>query len=201
MVFPGGVGTAEEILYILGVLLHPDNAGQPMPLVMTGPPSSQAYFQQIDDFVGATLGAEVQSRYKIIINDPSAVAREVKARLADVVDFRKQHRDAFYFNWRLKIDQEFQTPFVTTHDTMSDLDLSEDLPPHVLAANLRRAFSGIVSGNVRDDTAEQIEQLGPFEIHGSARIMKMLDKLLAAFVRQRRMKISAKDYDPCYVIK
>ena len=201
VVFPGGVGTAEEILYILGVLLHPDNAGQPMPLIMTGPLSSQAYFQQIDEFVGATLGAEAQSRYKIIINDPRAVAREVKARLADVVDFRKQHRDAFYFNWRLKIDQEFQAPFVATHDTMNNLDLSEDLPTHVLAANLRRAFSGIVSGNVRDDTAEQIEQLGPFEIHGSARIMKMLDKLLAAFVRQGRMKISAKDYDPCYVIK
>jgi hypothetical protein len=29
----------------------------------------------------------------------------------------------------------------------------------------------------------------------------MLDKLLAAFVLQRRMKISGKDYDPCYVIK
>ena len=26
IVFPGGAGTAEEILYILGILLHPDNA-------------------------------------------------------------------------------------------------------------------------------------------------------------------------------
>ena len=25
VVFPGGVGTAEEILYLLGILLHPDN--------------------------------------------------------------------------------------------------------------------------------------------------------------------------------
>ena len=201
VVFPGGVGTAEEILYILGVLLHPDNLGQPMPLVMTGPKSSQAYFQQIDEFVGATLGAEAQNRYKIIIDDPRAVAREVKTRLADVVEFRKQHGDAFYFNWRLTIDQEFQKPFVATHDSMRGLDISEGLPAHILAANLRRAFSGIVSGNVRDDTAEQIEQQGPFEIHGSARIMKMLDKLLAAFVKQQRMKISGKDYDPCYVIK
>jgi len=31
--------------------------------------------------------------------------------------------------------------------------------------------------------------------------MGMLDKLLAAFVQQQRMKISGKDYDPCYVIK
>ncbi|UCE77327.1 MAG: DUF4478 domain-containing protein, partial [Gammaproteobacteria bacterium] len=31
VVFPGGVGTAEEILYLLGVLLHPDNAEIPFP--------------------------------------------------------------------------------------------------------------------------------------------------------------------------
>ena len=66
VVFPGGVGTAEEILYLLGVLLHPKNAGQPLPLVMTGPASSASYFRQIDAFVGATLGAEAQERYEII---------------------------------------------------------------------------------------------------------------------------------------
>ena len=55
VVFPGGVGTAEEILYLLGILLHPDNADQPMPLIMTGPKISEQYFRQIDEFIGATL--------------------------------------------------------------------------------------------------------------------------------------------------
>jgi len=201
VVFPGGVGTAEEILYLLGILLHPDNKAQPLPLVMTGPASSESYFHQIDEFIAATLGAEAQKRYKIIIDDPRAVAQEIKNCLEDVLEFRKQHGDAFYFNWRLTIDREFQMPFVATHESMQKLDISEDLPVHVLAANLRRVFSGIVSGNVREDTAEQIERLGPFQISGSTRIMGMLDKLLAAFVQQQRMKISGKDYDPCYVIK
>ena len=201
IVFPGGVGTAEEILYLLGILLHPDNAGQPLPLVMTGPASSEAYFRQIDEFIAGTLGAAAQKRYTIIIDDPRAVAQEIKTRLADVLAFRKKHGDAFYFNWRLKIDRAFQTPFIATHETMPGLDIGEDLPPHELAANLRRVFSGIVSGNVREDTAEQIERNGPFEINGSQRIMDMLDKLLAAFVEQKRMKISGRDYDPCYLIK
>jgi len=201
VVFPGGVGTAEEILYLLGILLHPDNKTQPLPLVMTGPASSESYFRQIDDFIAATLGAEARKRYKIIIDDPRAVAQEIKSRLEDVLEFRKQHGDAFYFNWRLTVDREFQMPFVATHESMQKLDISEDLPTHILAANLRRVFSGIVSGNVREDTAEQIEKLGPFQISGSTRIMGMLDKLLAAFVQQKRMKISGKDYDPCYVIK
>jgi predicted Rossmann-fold nucleotide-binding protein len=201
VVFPGGVGTAEEILYLLGILLHPENSTQPLPVMMTGPASSEGYFRQIDEFIGATLGPDAQKRYKIIIDDPRAVAREISRRLDDVHKFRKQHGDAFYFNWRLNIDREFQMPFVATHESMSSLDISEDLPTHILAANLRRVFSGIVSGNVREDTAEQIEQHGPFRISGSQRIMDMLDRLLAAFVAQQRMKISGHDYDPCYVIK
>ena len=92
-------------------------------------------------------------------------------------------------------------PFIATHESMRDLEISEDLPGHILAANLRRVFSGIVSGNVREDTAELIERNGPFEINGSQRIMDLLDKLLAGFVAKQRMKISSGKYHPCYVIK
>ncbi len=201
IVFPGGVGTAEEILFLLGILLHPDNAKQPFPLIMTGPASSGAYFRKIDELVVATLGPEAQKRYDIVIDDPQTVARRMKDGLVDVLEFRKEHNDAFYFNWRLTILEQFQRPFVATHESMRGLDIREDLPRHELAANLRRVFSGIVSGNVREDTAEMIDQEGPFEINGSARIMGLLDELLAAFVAQHRMKISRDRYKPCYVIK
>jgi hypothetical protein len=201
VVFPGGVGTAEEILYLLGVLMHPDNQGQPMPMIMTGPASAEPYFRQIDAFVAATLGKDAQRRYKIIIDDPRGVARAMRAGLEDVQEFRTQHGDAYYFNWRLAIDEEFQRPFPSTHAAMSELEISENLPKHVLAANLRRAFSGIVSGNVREDTASLIEKDGPFEITASAKIMSLLDDLLQAFVKQKRMKISGDDYAPCYRVR
>ena len=42
IVFPGGVGTAEEILYLLGILLDPENADLPFPLILTGPRESAA---------------------------------------------------------------------------------------------------------------------------------------------------------------
>lgn len=201
IVFPGGVGTAEEILYLLGVLLHPDNHGQPLPLVMTGPESAEPYFRQIDEFVAATLGEAARNCYQIVIDDPGDVAQHMKARLDDVLKFRDTHGDAYYFNWRLRIDPKFQKPFVATHESMANLEISEDLPSHVLAANLRRVFSGIVSGNVREDTAALIERDGPFEINGSQRIMGLLDNLLNAFVAERRMKIATGEYQPCYVIK
>jgi predicted Rossmann-fold nucleotide-binding protein len=201
VVFPGGVGTAEEILYLLGVLLHPDNAAQPFPMVMTGPASSERYFRQIDEFVAATLGKEAQQRYTIIVDDPSAVAREIARGLDSVHQFRKQHGDAYYFNWRLTVDRDFQQPFRATHDNMSALAIHEDQEQHDLAANLRRAFSGIVSGNVRDDTAAEIEKHGPFQIRGSAQIMALLDDLLASFVEQKRMKLAAGSYHPCYEVR
>jgi predicted Rossmann-fold nucleotide-binding protein len=198
VVFPGGVGTAEEILYLLGILLHPDNRNQPMPMIMTGPASSESYFRQIDEFIGATLGKEAQDRYTIIIGDPREVARKVRGAMSDVQDFRREHGDAFYFNWRLVIPPDFQMPFEASHKSMSELNVDETLPPHELAAVLRRVFSGIVSGNVREDTIEQIEKLGPFTINGSTRIMSLLDELLASFVANKRMKISGADYQPCY---
>ena len=198
IVFPGGVGTAEEILYLLGILLSPENSEHPFPVIMTGPASAEPYFRQIDEFVGATLGAEAQERYSIIVDDPREVAKRVREGLESVRAFRTQHGDAYYFNWRLSIDAAFQRPFVSTHESMGQLNIHEDLPRHELAANLRRAFSGIVSGNVREDTAALIEREGPFEINGSASIMQLLDELLAAFVEQKRMKISGNDYVPCY---
>ena len=198
VVFPGGVGTAEEILYLLGILLHPENQDLPMPLIMTGPSESRSYFDQIDEFIGATLGEEAQKRYTIVIDDPEKVGRMMREGLAEVRSFRRLHGDAYYFNWRLKIDHDFQKPFTATHESMRSLDIREGLPTHVLAANLRRAFSGIVSGNVREDTIASIEKDGPFEICATGPYMKLLDQLLASFVSQGRMKIASDSYKPCY---
>jgi hypothetical protein len=198
VVFPGGVGTAEEILYLLGILLHPDNRELPLPMIMTGPPESESYFRQIDEFVSETLGSEAQRRYTIIIGDPEKVARKMSEGVDEVWQFRKKHGEAYYFNWRMVIDEIFQKPFTATHESMRAIDLTSDLPLHVLAVNLRRVFSGIVSGNVRDDTMAEIEKLGPFEIRGSRRLMKLLDELLTDFVTHGRMKLASESYAPCY---
>ena len=197
VVFPGGVGTAEEILYMLGLLLHPDNANEKFPLVLTGPRASAAYFEQIDRFLRLTLGEAVNERYRIIVDDPEAVARTMKQGMRHVRQRRVESQDAFFFNWMLRLPIEFQQPFVPTHEAMASLNLHRDQAPHELAANLRRAFSGIVAGNVKEAGMQRIEAEGPFEIHGDTDIMQALDALLRAFVAQNRMKLSG-DYQPCY---
>ncbi|MGZ3236270.1 MAG: nucleotide 5'-monophosphate nucleosidase PpnN [Burkholderiaceae bacterium] len=200
VVFPGGAGTAEEILYILGILLHPDNADMPFPLVFTGPESAVDYFKQIDQFIGETLGVEAQKHYKIIVNDPVAVAQEMQTGIKKVREYRKEKTDAYYFNWLLKIDHEFQKPFLPTHENMRGLKLQKNQPAHMLAANLRRAFSGVVAGNVKDQGIRAIEKNGPFEISGDASIMASMDALLTSFVAHHRMKLPGKKYTPCYQI-
>ncbi len=197
IVFPGGVGTAEEILYLLGILMHPQNAGIPFPLVLTGPASAAAYFEQIDHFIRLTLGDEAAARYEIIVDDPVRVARHMNAGIQKVREHRIASKDAFFFNWSLHIPMPFQQPFVPSHEAMAGLNLHRDQAPHQLAADLRRAFSGIVAGNVKEDGMRRIEQHGEFEIHGDAEIMRALDALLKAFVAQQRMKMSG-EYKPCY---
>lgn len=200
VVFPGGVGTAEEILYLLGILLNPANAEQPMPMVLTGPASSEAYFRQIDEFVGLTLGDQARSRYQIIINDPPAVAKEVIKGMHKVRDYRISVNDAFYFNWLLEISEDFQIPFKPTHENMRNLELGRDQPVHERAANLRRVFSGIVAGNVKPEGLRAIREHGLFQIRGEAELMTALDALLASFVAQNRMRLPGTTYVPCYEI-
>ena len=200
IIFPGGAGTAEELLYLLGILLHPDNQDIPFPLVLTGPEGSAEYFQQLHEFINTTLGFEAQQKYKIIIDDPEAVAREMKRGMDAVTDYRRKNNDAYHFNWLLKIDPDFQQPFEPTHENMAALKLNKDQPVHELAANLRRAFSGIVAGNVKEQGIAQIELKGPYQIQGDQEIMEPLDTLLKGFVSQQRMKLPGSEYVPCYEV-
>ena len=200
LAFPGGAGTAEEILYILGILLHPDNQEMPFPLILTGPKSAADYFETIHEFIGGTIGFSAQQKYKIIIDDPILVAREIARGIDEVRAFRREHSDAYYFNWLLKVARDFQEPFEPSHENMASLSLSRNQKPHDLASNLRRAFSGIVAGNVKADGIQSIEEYGPFEIRGDREIMEPLDALLNSFVAQNRMKLEGSTYTPCYRI-
>jgi predicted Rossmann-fold nucleotide-binding protein len=199
IVFPGGVGTAEEILYLLGILLREENAHLHFPLILTGPTGAAPYFEQIDKFIRLTLGDAAAGLYEIIVADPALVAKRMEVGIRRVKEQRIAQQDSFFFNWGLHVPLAFQQPFVPTHELMAGLDLHHGRKPHELAADLRRAFSGIVAGNVKEDGMRRIEAHGPFEIHGDADIMQALDALLRAFVQQRRMKISG-EYRPCYKV-
>jgi len=168
--------------------------------VFTGPESAAPYFQQIDKFLRLVLGDAAAQRYQIIIEDPVAVAHAMQQGIEVVRNHRVETHDAFFFNWEINIDLPFQQPFRPTHAAMAALDLHRDRLPHALAADMRRAFSGIVAGNVKEEGMGEIDRNGPYEIHGDPEFMRALDTLLQSFVAQQRMKLPGSRYVPCYRI-
>ncbi|TLU67588.1 LOG family protein [Thalassotalea litorea] len=200
IIFPGGAGTAEELLFVLGILLNPANRQQKLPIVLTGPKQSEQYFRELDEFIGKNLGPQAQSLYTIIIDNEREVAQYLQSKIASVINYRKAVGDAYHYNWSLHIEEEFQQPFEPNHDNMASLKIEKNMPVGELTANLRRVFSGIVAGNVKPDWVKQIREKGPYQISGNKEIMTDMDNLLSSFVKQQRMKLPGSKYVPCYQI-
>ena len=200
VIFPGGPGTVEELMFILGIKMNSANADQPIPVVLTGPKSSEKYFEQLDHFIRTTLGENVARQYDIVIDDPEKVADICYSEIQQVTQRRITLGDSFNFNWKVQIDQIFQEHFHATHENMSSLNLTKDQPLNILIANLRNVFSGIVSGNVKPKYIKLIQEKGPYELHGEPEMISNIDKLLKYFIEQGRMKLDTSQYVPCYKI-
>lgn len=200
VVFPGGAGTAEEVMYLLGLLMHPDNSALPMPLVFAAPKEKADYFAQLDEFLVQTLGEQVRQYYRIMIAEPEQTARYLRSQIDAVKRHRRKTDESYAFNWQLKIPLALQTPFIPTHEAMAGLNLSTELEPHELVVQLRAAFSGIVAGNVKADGIKAVQQHGPYRLSGEAELMQKLDALLHAYAKQGRMKLHG-EYQPCYQIR
>jgi len=199
IVFPGGVGTVEEILYMLSIQMHPDNP-EPIALIFAGPESCRGYYEELDRFLVNCLGEDVREHYQVIIGSSAEVGRYSKAAIEEVHSQRRQSQQAYYFNWELHIPADLQKPFSPTHEKMAGLELRTGLPAHSLASALRCAFSGVVAGNVKAFGIEQVRTHGPYKLTGDGRILSAMDRLLRLLVREKRMKLGEGegDYKPCY---
>jgi predicted Rossmann-fold nucleotide-binding protein len=201
VIFPGGAGTAEEILYLLGLKMQPQNADIPLPIVLSAPDTSAGYFKEIDEFIRGTLGDEATGHYQIICGDAAATAQEVRRGISKVRRYRRQEQESYSYNWELTIPDAFQQPFIPSHENMAALQLHSRQPAHQLAAELRKAFSGIVAGNIKDVGIRAVEKHGPYRLRGDAHLVAQLDSLLRGFARQGRMKLDAAGYQPCYQLE
>ncbi len=198
VVFPGGVGTLEEILYILGVKSNPRNADQTLPLLLAAAEDQAGYLHDVDAFLRDVLGDDIARHYQIVIGDPPKVAQRVKREIEQVREQRVQARESFSYNWGLFIEEDLQRPFHPTHASMQALSLYREQPLHILIAELRRAFSGITAGNVKDFGVRAVLEHGPFQLRGDPDIIGQLGALLQKLVSQGRMRLDTRDYVPCF---
>ncbi|MEH6584856.1 MAG: nucleotide 5'-monophosphate nucleosidase PpnN [Halioglobus sp.] len=199
IVFPGGVGTVEEVLYLLAILMHPDNS-EALPLVFAGPESCREYFEELEHFLITSLGDGVRQYYRVIVGSPDEVGRSIRTAIEQLHMRRRKAQQAYYFNWELKISPDLQEPFTPTHEQMAQLQLRIGMEKHQLASSLRCAFSGLVAGNVKAFGIEQVRLHGPYLLSGDKQLLASMDRLLRVLVRQQRMKLGEGelDYQPCY---
>ncbi|MFP1484152.1 pyrimidine/purine nucleotide monophosphate nucleosidase domain-containing protein [Escherichia coli] len=142
------VGTAEELLYLLGILMNPANENQVLPLIphqRKRAPTTSAYWTSSGVH---TLGENARRHYRIIIDDAAEVARQMKKSMPLVKENRRDTGDAYSFNWSMRIAPDLQMPFEPSHENMADLKLYPDQPVEVLAANCAVTLSGIVAALV-----------------------------------------------------
>ncbi len=199
VVFPGGAGTAEEILYLMGIFLDPKNVDLVLPVVFTGPAESAAYFAEMDEFLRLLFGDAVKDKYQVIIGDAEAVGRYMSKQIKNVHRARRKSGDAYYFNWLLNVPHAHQVPFVVNHNSVAQLHLVRDQPMGDLAVEVRRAFSAVVTGNVKEPGIRMIQKHGPFKLHADADLTDGLDHLLRGFADQGRMRLLG-EYTPCYEV-
>ncbi len=198
IIFPGGPGTAEELLYILALKLHPANKRNILPLILTGNKKSKPYFDTLEKFLIDCFGPEITRCYTRIDDDAQAVACEVRRMLETVTDHRTLLHDSYTYSWTLNIPEVLQKPFKVNHENMAALDLHRNQEPWMLAANLRAAFSGIVSGNVKEEGSREVQLHGPFCLHGDPEIIAGMETLMKDFISQGRILLSGREYTPCY---
>ncbi|MDC1207814.1 nucleotide 5'-monophosphate nucleosidase PpnN [Litorivicinus sp.] len=199
IIFPGGPGTVEEVLYLVAILLDPENKKHTPPIIFTGPEDAQGTIEAYIDFLKSIFNEKINS-IKVIIEDPERVATEISNIHEDVSGQQSKKYIKHDFNWKLNIPKVLRDPFVANHKTMAGLKLTKDLPSHELAHNLRCLFSGIVAGNIKSNTRELITRDGPFEIVGDPQFIDAAEKLLKKLVSEKRMKLHGV-YEPCYRLK
>lgn len=199
IVFVGGVGIVEEILYLFGILLCEENRDLLFLLILIGLMVVVLYFEQIDCFICLILGDVVVECYEIIIGDLVVVVKKMVSGIKCVCEYCLVQKDLFFFNWLIEILWEYQQFFVFIYEVMVVLDLYYGCVLYVLVVDLCCVFLGIVVGNVKEDGMCCIEQFGLFQIYGDLDMMQVLDVLLCVFVEQCWMKIFG-EYQFCYQV-
>ena len=180
-IHPGGAGTAEELLTMLGVLSHPANADIAYPLDLVERPDGD-YMRHLTDWLRTCFGDALDHLFSVHQDSARAYAEHVHGTNAEL-DWTELWNDRLYF------PPEMQQPFQVTFASMEGLDLSRDQSPFQLLVNLRRFFSALVYLAVKfPDEAEAWGGELP-RIHGDPDILRATDDLIRWFDAAGRMQL------------
>jgi len=196
ILFPGGAGTAEELLLILAIKMHQRNANQHIPIALAAPKDSLSYLDTLTNFVKQALGPDVQDLYDVQVGSPEGTAKWIQNHMHHVLNARDKNDDSHEWNRSLYFPEELQVPFETTHENVAALHLHTNQELYKLCAELRKLFKAIVFGSVTTEGREYITKYGKYQVSGEPHIIDAIDTLLKRFIDEKRMRTTS--YEPCY---
>ena len=158
-----------------------------LPLILTGPkeaPTASVYWTSLSPH---TLGESARRHYRIIIDDPAEVARQMKKAMP-LVKSRRETDDAYSFNWSIRISPDLQMPFDPTHEIWPTSN-----SPRISRWKCWPTTCVVPSPGLSRERQrgghQAIEQYGRHKLHGDPEMMRRMDDLLQGFVAQHRMKL------------
>lgn len=191
--FPGGVGTFEEIMTNLGVLMHPKNSGidYPFYLLERRQGSGESYMDRAKDFLNTCFGDKIDDFYKV---------RSVKGDFESVVKemVSERIRRGYYsspkplWNETLFIPDEIGEPFHPTPDRISKLNLSSVTTTEDafrLMVDLRRFFSAVVHWTVKDQPGFRGWNGDRPALKGDLKVLQGAHDMVSSFMRAGRIPL------------
>ncbi len=198
IVFPGGVGTVEEILYLLSILMHPDNS-EAIPLVFAGPESCRKYFQALEQFLVDCLGRGRKAPLPRHCGRagrgwPHYQGRRLTRCTRAVAPPSK--RTTLTGNCRSR-------PICSSHlfrptSGWRRCSCAPIYPSISWPAPCAALFPAWWRAISRRSVLSRCASTAPTNCRVTGSILSSMDRLLQVLVKEKRMKLGEADYQPCY---
>jgi pyrimidine/purine-5'-nucleotide nucleosidase len=210
VLFPGGTGTFEEMLYVLAVLMEEKNRGLHYTFLMVGDETKRDYYNVVVDTLEKALGHEVLEnaglRERICIGKPDEVARRIlketeiaqRARRLEMLQRENDPNVRMDFHGDIFIPKGLREPFRITRENVAALALHREQSAAETIVNLRRFVYTVTCACISTEK-EEVKRNGPFEVHGDAEFTAGVDNLMQYFAQTGRM--NGGKYEQPYTIR
>jgi predicted Rossmann-fold nucleotide-binding protein len=198
VLFPGGTGTFEEMLYVLAVLMEEKNRGLHYTFLMVGDETKREYYDVVTNTLEKALGAETLEkaglRDRICIGKPEVVGQRILkeaqtaqfARRKEMLAKQNDTNVRMDFHGDIHIPSGLRTAFRVTRENVAALQLDREQSPADTIVNLRRFVYTVTCGTMSTERKE-VEQNGPFEVSGDPEFTNGVDELMKYFAASGRM--------------
>lgn len=188
---PGGIGTLEELLYAVAVLLDPKNEGHESAILLTGP--DEEYGRMILTFLQNILDKESFDtvKKKIMVSyGPGTEHRSASMLHTQITQrtlpFRNENGISTSWDYKLHIAPDLQLFIEPSHDAASTLTLNQDVGADKLISEIRRFLTYVTWGAVSETGNKAIDEYGPLTFHADTKTKDALNVLLAEFQAAKR---------------